>query len=101
MKDAGYQQIDAVFVDIPLETARSRAMQRWRRGQEKCRAGEGVGGRYTPTGYLDMSIPDKPGYSSRNAEVFEAVRDQFTSTVVFDNSGAAPVKQSTTGPRWQ
>lgn len=101
MKEAGYQQIDAVFVDIPVELARSRAIQRWRRGQEKCLAGEGLGGRYTPESYLDMSIPDKPGYASHNAEVFDAVQSEFTSTVVFENAGTEPVKRAVSGPRWQ
>lgn len=101
MTNAGYHQIDAVFVEIPLEMAKSRAMQRWRRGQERCMAGEGFGGRYTPERYLDMSVADKPGYSSRNAEAFDAVRDEFASTVVFDNAGPEPVKRSATGPRWQ
>lgn len=100
MREAGYSQIDGVFVDAPLQTARVRVMQRWRRGQEKYWAGEGLGGRYVPADFIDMSKPDKPGFSSRNEEIFDRVREQFSSTVEYDTSGAEPVLRCVTGPRW-
>lgn len=101
MREAGYGQIDAVFVDTDLETARVRVMQRWRRGQERYWAGEGLGGRYVPDGFIDMSKPDNPGFSSRNQEIFYRFRDEFSSTVEYDNSGLEPVVRCVTGPRWR
>ncbi|WP_428349131.1 zeta toxin family protein [Mycolicibacterium sp.] len=101
LQNAGYGQIDAVFVDTHLQTARQRVMQRWRRGQEKYWAGEGLGGRYVPEDFIDMSKPGKPGFSSRNQEIFYQFRDRFSSTVEYDNSGAAPIQRCVTGPRWR
>lgn len=101
MREDGYGQIDAVFVDTDLEIARQRVMQRWRRGQEKYWGGEGLGGRYVPDGFIDMSKPDEPGFSSRNQQIFYGFRDQFSSTVEYDNSGAEPVVRCVTGPRWR
>ena len=100
MRNAGYGQIDGVFVDTPLETARSRVMQRWRRGQEMYWSGEGLGGRYVPGDFIDMSKPDRPGFSSRNQQIFEELRDRFSSTVEYDSSGAEPIVRCVTGPRW-
>lgn len=100
LRGAGYQQVDGVFVDTPLPAARLRVMQRWQRGQEEYWAGQGLGGRYVPGDFIDMSEPEKPGFSSRNQEIFVEFRDEFSSTVEYDNSGAQPIVRCATGPRW-
>lgn len=100
MRDSGYLEINGVFVDTPLDIARVRVLQRWRQGQENYWAGEGLGGRYVPDDFIDMSRPDNPGFSSRNQEIFEAFRDQFSSTIEYDSSGPDPKVGCVTGPRW-
>ena len=100
MREAGYGQIDGVFVETDLDTARLRVMQRWQRGQERYWSGEGLGGRYVPADFIAMSEPDKPGYSSRNQQIFEQVRGEFSSTVEYDSSGAEPIVRCVSGPRW-
>lgn len=100
LRAAGYRQIDAVFVDTPLQIAKLRVIQRWREGQERYWAGEGLGGRYVPLEIIDMSQPGEPGFSSRNQEIFYRFRNDFTSTVEYDNSGGEPIVRCVTGPRW-
>lgn len=99
MREAGYNSIEAVFVDIPLETSVERAAERHRRGMEKYRAGEGQGGRYVPPEIIRKNKSDT--YSSKNRETFENLKGQFDGTVVYDNSeyGRDPVKLRGSG-RW-
>lgn len=96
-----HYRIDSVFVDIPLDTSRVRAEQRHERGEESYRNGKGLGGRFLPSNVTAENAPqpDSP-YDSRNRETFEATKDAFDSTVLFDNSGDEPVQLSATGPRW-
>ena len=84
MKKAGYQEIDGVFVDIPVETSVERALGRYRRGVDKWRAGSGPGGRYVPP---DIIRAQKTGTGATiNRNVFEDVRGGFANSAVYDNS---------------
>lgn len=96
---AGYGSVDAVFVDIPVETSVERALGRHRRGMESFRAGKGAGGRYVPPALIRANASSTS--SSANREVFDGLRDRFSSWVVFDNSvaGRDPVKVEGAG-RW-
>lgn len=50
----GYSDIDAIFVDIPIEKSVEQAMGRHRRGLERLRAGESSeGGRYVPARIIE------------------------------------------------
>lgn len=92
MRAKGYTQVDAVFVDIPVETSVTRALERHRRGMEAYDAGEGTGGRYVPPALIRANSSSKA--SSANREVFDELRDSFNDWSLFDNSGTAPKKVS-------
>lgn len=85
----GYGQVEAVFVDIPVETSVRRALLRYRRGAERYLAGQGPGGRYVPPSLIRSNASSKS--ASANRDVFDELRDQFDRWSVYDNSGEAPV----------
>lgn len=99
MAQAGYSKPDGVFVDIPVETSVSRALARHRRGMEKYRNGEGLGGRYVPPSIIRKASHSEK--SSANRHTFDQLKDEFGSSVVYDNSthGQDPIKLSGNG-RW-
>ena len=74
-----------MFVEIPLETSVSRAIDRHRLGMEDFRAGKGQGGRYVPPAVIRSHA--SPTASSKNREVFDSLRDRFGRWRLFDNSG--------------
>ncbi|WP_406813969.1 zeta toxin family protein [Mycobacterium sp. M23085] len=106
LRDAEYAAIDAVFVDVPIQTGAERAMKRYREDQEAYAKGEATdlhqlyGGRYVPASVFADSQPLLARYSSRNHEVFCQVRDDFHSTVEYDNSGTEAILRRVTGTRW-
>ena len=84
LKQAGYTEINAVFVDIPVETSVSRALARHRRGLEAHRNGEGLGGRFVPPQVIRSHAA--PDASSVNRKVFDGLREQFDGWAIYDNS---------------
>jgi predicted ABC-type ATPase len=91
MRAAGYDDLSAVFVDIPVETSVERALARHRRGMEDYRNGKGPGGRYVPPAIIRKN--ESSTASSANREVFDALRtaNDFDHWSLYDNSGKAPV----------
>jgi predicted kinase len=91
LRDAEYVGVDALFVDIPIETSVARAEARHRDGHDRYLADEGLGGRPV--------IPDiirsqaDPEHGSVNRRAFEALKDRFDHWAVYDNSvdGRPPV----------
>lgn len=88
MRAAGYRSIDAVFVDIPVETSVQRAMARYQRGAQAYEQGKGFGGRYVPPSIIRKNA--SRAASSKNRETFDALRGQFDGWSLYDNSGSAP-----------
>ncbi|MFJ4920347.1 zeta toxin family protein [Streptomyces sp. NPDC088725] len=89
MRAAGYGEINAVFVGIPVEMSVQRADHRHRVGHEAFRNGQGCGGRYVvPT--LILAGAD-PVWGSVNRRAFEETKDQFDHWSLYDSSGSAPV----------
>ena len=84
MKKNGYTNLDAIFVDIPVEGSVTRAMSRYQRGMEAYRNGKGAGGRYVPPSVIRKNA--STSFSSANRKNFEALRDQFDNWQVWDNS---------------
>lgn len=84
MKAAGYTDMQAVFVDIPVEGSVRRAMARYTLGLEAYRNGEGQGGRYVPPSVIRENA--STSFSSANRTNFEAMRDSFDDWQVWDNS---------------
>lgn len=100
-KANGYTEVDAVFVDIPVETSVQRALDRHTRGLEAHRQGKGLGGRYVPPEIIRKNVDTTGKYSSKNRATFESLKDRFNSWGVWDNSvkGRPPVLINGTG-RW-
>jgi len=84
LRTAGYQSVDGVFVDIPIETSVMRTEERHRRGHDLFLAGEGSGGRYLPADIIRAQSDAQ--YGSVNRRTFEMLKDRLDSWIVFDNS---------------
>lgn len=84
LRAAGYDRVDAIFVDVPVPVSLHRADARHREGHEEFRAGAGLGGRFTPAETI-RSRADS-AWGSINRAGFEAVKDRFTSWSRYDNS---------------
>jgi predicted kinase len=84
LKAAGYEHIECVFVDIPVETSVARSEARHRRGHDQYLAGQGLGGRYVPPELIRMQADAE--YGTANRRTFENLKDQFTDWSVYDNS---------------
>lgn len=84
MHAAGYTELKAVFVDIPVEGSVARAMGRYTAGLERYRNGVGAGGRYVPPDVIRENA--STSFSSANRQNFESLRDQFDNWQVWDNS---------------
>lgn len=92
LKDGGYSRIQAMFVDVPVETSKSGAKGRWERGVNKYTesGGKGVGGRFLPDRITDaQKTEDDSQFKSKNAKHFIdfVASGSITETpIVWDNS---------------
>ena len=84
LRDAGYTQVDGIFVDIPVDVSLRRADARHREGHEQYRNGLGFGGRYAPPEIIvDQADPE---LGSQNRRIFESLKGRFDSWQRYDNS---------------
>lgn len=81
---SGYQRIDGLFVDIPIEVSVARADSRHRVDHEKYRTGEGLGGRYVPPEVIKAQAD--ADWGSQNRKTFEGVKHRFDNWSRYDNS---------------
>jgi predicted ABC-type ATPase len=90
LKAHGYQNIEGIFVDIPIETSVGRMGERHRGGHDRFLAGQGMGGRYVPADIIRAQAD--PEYGSVNRRTFETLKGQFYRWTRYDNSisGRAP-----------
>jgi hypothetical protein len=84
LRAAGYERIDAVFVDIPVDVSLRRADARHREGEEEYRAGIGLGGRYVPPEAITFQAD--PEWGSKNRKAFEELKPRFDQWRRYDNS---------------
>jgi predicted ABC-type ATPase len=84
LRQAGYDHIQGVFVDIPIETSVARTEARHRRGCDQYLAGQGLGGRYVPAEVIRAQRDSEFGSINRNA--FEKLKSAFDSWTIYDNS---------------
>jgi predicted kinase len=91
LRAAGYERVDGIFVDIPIEMAVRRSDTRHREGHERSRAGQGLGGRFVPAEVITAQAD--PEWGSRNRRTLEEVKPLLDAWAVIDNSadGRAPV----------
>jgi predicted kinase len=88
LQAAGYERIDAIFVDIPVALSLERADSRHRDGEEKYRSGIGLGGRYVPPEAITLQAD--PEWGSKNRRAFEELKPSFTDWRRYDNSADHP-----------
>ena len=96
LRGAGYERIDSIFVDIPVELSLQRADARHREGEEKYRSGIGFGGRYVPPEAITSQAD--PDWGSKNRKAFEGVKDSVDHWDRYDNSGGHPELVDTNRP---
>ncbi|HET9896129.1 MAG TPA: zeta toxin family protein [Streptosporangiaceae bacterium] len=84
LREAGYEKVDGVFVEIPIETSIARSEARHRRGCDRYLAGEGLGGRHVPAEVIRAQ--GDPEYGSINRRTFEQLKGRFDRWVLYDNS---------------
>lgn len=91
LRNAGYAEIQGVFVDVRVDVSAKRADARHRKDHEAYRAGQGLGGRYIPPEVVLSQANDVWG--SNNRANFEQVKDRFDTWSRYDNSvdGRPPV----------
>lgn len=91
LRSAGYDRIDGIFVDIPIETSIARTEARHRRGCDLYQSGKGTGGRYVPPEVI--RVQGDPEFGSVNRRAFDTLKDRFDHWAIYDNSvdGRAPV----------
>jgi predicted ABC-type ATPase len=84
LRAAGYERIDGLFVDIPIETSVSRADSRHRVDHERSRTGEDLGGRIVSPDVIRAQADSDWG--SQNRRTFEEIKDRFDGWSRYDNS---------------
>ncbi len=83
LRASGYRQIDAIFVDIPIEVSIKRTQARHQEGQEGWRAGHGMGGRLVPPEVIRKQAD--PEWGSKNKKNFENIKQSVNNWTVLDN----------------
>jgi predicted ABC-type ATPase len=84
LREAGYTKIQALFVQIPIETSLKRTEARYWENQEKWLAGEGLGGRLIPPEVILRQADEEWG--SGNRKTFEAIKGIADNWEIRDNS---------------
>jgi hypothetical protein len=84
LREAGYTKIQALFVQIPIETSLKRTEARYWEDQEKWLAGEGLGGRLIPPEVILRQADEEWG--SGNRKTFEAIKGIADNWEIRDNS---------------
>jgi predicted ABC-type ATPase len=84
LREAGYQNVEGIFVHIPVGTSVERAQARHRQGLEDYRNGEGLGGRYVPPDVIRANA--EATWGSVNRAAFEELKPQFDKWKLYDNS---------------
>jgi len=84
LRAAGYERIEAVFVDIPVDVSLKRADARHREGEEEYRSGIGLGGRYVPEEAITSQADTEWG--SKNRAAFGELKPRFDQWRMYDNS---------------
>ena len=84
LRDFGYSRVEAIFVDIPVQTSIQRADARHRKDHDSYRAGEGLGGRYIAPEIIGAQAD--PDWGSCNRKTFEQVKPKLDAWTMYDNS---------------
>jgi predicted ABC-type ATPase len=83
LRAAGYNQVDGLFVEIPIETSVRRMQLRHREGHDDYRAGIGLGGRFVPPEIIRSQAD--PEWGCKNRKTFEAMKQSLNNWEIHDN----------------
>ena len=83
-RNAGYQNIKGVFVDIPIDASIARSEGRHRRAHDLYLAGEGLGGRCIPKEVIERQHDTR--FGTKNRQVFEKLKNELDDWIIYDNS---------------
>ena len=84
LRESGYTKVDALFVQISVETSLRRTEARYWADQDKWFEGEGLGGRLIPPEVILRQLDKEWG--SGNRKTFEAIKEIVNYWEVRDNS---------------
>jgi predicted ABC-type ATPase len=84
LREAGYTQVNGLFVDISIEASIRRVESRHREGHDEWRTGIGLGGRYVPPEIVEDQADSRWG--SKNRNTYESIKASFDSWSTYDNS---------------
>jgi len=84
LRESGYTRVDALFVQISIETSLRRTEARYWADQDKWFGGEGLGGRLIPPEVILRQADDEWG--SGNRKTFEAIKETVDYWEIHDNS---------------
>jgi predicted kinase len=84
LRAAGYERVEGIFVDIPVELSADRADARHRSGEDDYRAGVGLGGRYIRPEVIFAQ--SDATWGSQNRRTFEELKPKFNQWTLYDNS---------------
>ena len=84
LRQAYYNQVDGLFVQIQTETSIKRTESRHREGHDDWLAGKGMWGRYVPPEVIEQQ--KDPEWGSQNRRTFEAMKRRFDNWSTYDNS---------------
>ncbi|MDQ3577212.1 MAG: zeta toxin family protein [Actinomycetota bacterium] len=82
LRDAGYDRLTALFLDVPIDVSLRRVDQRHRQGYEKYRNGDRCEGRHVLASYIQSAAD--PDYTSVNRRVFEDRKTSFDHWYLYD-----------------
>lgn len=90
MREAGYTDIQGMFVDVSIKKSVDQATSRWYGGLiEYGDQGRKDGGRFLPSGATKDNHPKGNKYRSKNRETFEAIKSQLDGYRVYDNEDSS------------
>jgi predicted kinase len=84
LRESGYAKVDALFVQIPIETSLRRTEARYWEELDKWFAGEGLGGRLIPPEVILRQADEEWG--SGNRKTLEAIKVIVNKWEIQDNS---------------
>ncbi|WP_378214034.1 zeta toxin family protein [Amycolatopsis samaneae] len=88
LRAAGYTEISALFLDLPVEVSVRRVDQRHRSGYERYRDGERCEGRHVPADLVRRQAD--PVWGSRNRAAFEATKPAYDHWYRYDSTHLPP-----------
>jgi 8-oxo-dGTP pyrophosphatase MutT (NUDIX family) len=85
----GGYHVAGAFVDVSTAQSAKNAAQRHRGGQNRLAKGEGLGGRFVPSGLITGGNDPTGQYRTKNRAAFEELKPRFDQTLTIDNENYA------------